>query len=244
MKSNKLFRSLIFSLSLSIGLIAGNSLVFAHHGESHNHHGYHNYHGHHNFFHGHHHGDSHHKIAPIPKSQAVAPPKVVEKTPPPAPVVKAPPAPVVKEVVKVAQPPKDEFVITMSGKENRFEVKNGSLTVSGMKLSLLPSGLKARTDLKQFAVKGTGLIGISNWIGVLSNLETLSVPGNQIKSLPNELANLTKLQKLDLSGNPLNGFPAVLSKMKSLKEVVLPKALEGDAGLKTLPAGVKVSFSG
>lgn len=180
-------------------------------------------------------------LAVIPLEKADA--KVEKKVDPP----------VIKDVIikkpnqepkSLVVPSKDEFVITMSGQDYKYTVENGFLGIRDVKLSLLTSDLKKRTDLRGLSVIGTGLVGLPNWINLLQNLEVLILTGNQIKTLPKELKDLKKLRKVDLGMNPMKTFPAVLLELKMLEELVLPFALQGDPNLDKLNPQVKVRFAG
>ena len=92
------------------------------------------------------------------------------------------------------------------------------LSLRGMRLGVVPIGIRKLPNLKYLGLDKLGLTELPNWIGDL-DLESLLVANNNLPTLPDSLSNLRQLKYLNLSRNPLGEIPSWIYDSDSLENL-------------------------
>jgi GTPase SAR1 family protein len=96
-----------------------------------------------------------------------------------------------------------------------------SLNFFGVKLGLLPTGVRRLTGLNSLSVAITELTELPSWISELKGLTSLNCYLNQLDRLPESIVGLSNLSNIDISNNFFAQLPKVLLKMPSLRSIRL-----------------------
>ncbi len=107
----------------------------------------------------------------------------------------------------------------------RFSNSIQELTLSGNKLSELPSEIYRLHGLRTLNLQKNEITVISDEISNLTDLRTLDLSQNQLKHLPTEIGRLTNLTELRIWGNQIETLPKEFERLKKLKKLYLSKSL-------------------
>ena len=113
----------------------------------------------------------------------------------------------------------DEYVADLLAEA--AENKDTHLDLSGLDLTVVPTGLTHLVTLTHLSLRGNQLKELPAEIGNLINLQQLSVADNFLASLPEQLGELTQLQSLNLKNNQLTELPLSLLEFPQLDRLQL-----------------------
>ena len=106
--------------------------------------------------------------------------------------------------------------------ENLTEGGLVQLSLSGNRLTAIPSEIRFLPALKNLHLSGNQLTDVSSeLIGFLPQLEVLNLFQNQLTDIPLKIFSLSKLEELSLSTNALTKISCKIGRLSTLKKLYL-----------------------